>query len=92
MVYRNGTGPGCWYRPEHLLEIFERFYRVPNLEIANGEGSGLGLAICKGSLNVTEGKSGSRAPRAKGAPFPSPFLCIQIGFTAMVRNDQNLGC
>ena len=55
--------------PEHQVRVFERFYRVPNLETANVEGTGLGLAICKGIIECHGGKIWVKSTPGKGSAF-----------------------
>ena len=69
MVIVTVQDQGVGIVPEHQVRIFERFYRVPNLEIANVEGSGLGLAICKGIIECHGGKIWVKSSPGKGSAF-----------------------
>ncbi len=46
---------GCGIPPEHLVHLFDRFYRVPQTDGSNTSGIGLGLAIIKSILNAHSG-------------------------------------
>lgn len=48
--------PGAEIPPEHLLRIFDRFYRVDPARQHKGDGAGLGLAIVK---SIVEAHGGS---------------------------------
>lgn len=61
------TGPGI--APEHLLHVFERFYRAdPSRARASG-GAGLGLAIVKGIVEAHGGTVGVTSEPGHGATF-----------------------
>jgi len=60
------TGAGI--SPEHLLHIFERFYKVPGSAGANN-GYGLGLAISKSILLAVGGDISVQSEIGKGSIF-----------------------
>jgi signal transduction histidine kinase len=63
------TDRGVGIPPEHLLRVFERFYRVPSSQLAGIEGSGLGLAICKGIIERHGGQMWAKSVIDQGSAF-----------------------
>jgi signal transduction histidine kinase len=61
------TGEGI--APEHLLHVFERFYRVEKSRVRNEGGSGLGLAIVKQMVQAHGGKVWVESVVGKGSTF-----------------------
>ncbi len=57
-------GPGI--SPEHLPNLFKRFYRVPG---QGGYGSGLGLFICQKIIDAHGGKIQAESQPGKGTTF-----------------------
>jgi len=57
-------GPGI--SPEHLPNLFKRFYRVPG---QGGSGSGLGLFICQKIIDAHGGKISVESHPGKGTVF-----------------------
>ena len=62
--------PGSPIAPEHLLRLFDRFYRVDASRRKEGEGAGLGLAITK---SIVEAHVGSISASSKGGIFRFAF-------------------
>ncbi|HUY76251.1 MAG TPA: ATP-binding protein [Ktedonobacterales bacterium] len=63
------NGPGI---PPHLTDrIFDRFYRVEELDERNRNGVGLGLAICRGFVEAHQGRIwvSNRTDGTRGAVF-----------------------
>ena len=58
------TGPGI--PEEHLLKIFDRFWRVPGTKKT---GTGLGLSIAKGIVEAHGGKIWVESQLGKGSSF-----------------------
>lgn len=58
------NGPGI--APEHLANLFQRFYRVPG---QGGSGSGLGLFICKKLIEAHGGTINVESEPGKGTAF-----------------------
>ena len=58
------AGPGI--APEHLNNLFQRFFRVPG---QGGSGSGLGLFICKKIIEAHGGKLSVESRVGKGTAF-----------------------
>jgi signal transduction histidine kinase len=63
------TGPGI--SPEHLVRVFERFYRAETSQARPGttRGSGLGLAIAKSIVESHGGEIGVSSEVGNGATF-----------------------
>jgi signal transduction histidine kinase len=57
-------GPGI--SPEHLPNLFKRFYRVPG---QGGSGSGLGLFICQKIVDAHGGRISAESQPGKGTTF-----------------------
>lgn len=62
-------GPGL--TPEQQTHIWERFYRVPEIEVQSGSGVGLGLGlhICRTIIEQHGGQVGVESSIGKGATF-----------------------
>ena len=60
------TGHGI--PPESISHLFERFYRVPNLETMSS-GTGLGLSICKRIIEAHKGKIEVKSTVEEGTTF-----------------------
>jgi K+-sensing histidine kinase KdpD len=60
-------GPGI--PPEHLNQVFERFFRVPNDRRFSVPGAGLGLAICRGIVQAHGGRIWAENRATGGACF-----------------------
>jgi signal transduction histidine kinase len=69
-------GPGI--SPEHLPNLFKRFYRVPG---QGGSGSGLGLFICQKIVDAHGGKISVESQPGKGTAF-----FIDLPVEADIRN------
>jgi signal transduction histidine kinase len=59
------TGKGI--APEHLPQLFDKFYRVD--ESVQGKGTGLGLAICKALVEAQGGRIWVESAPGKGTRF-----------------------
>ena len=57
---------GCGIPAEHLLHVFERFYRVDPARSKNSGGAGLGLAIVKSVANLHGGDTQIQSSVAHG--------------------------
>ena len=60
---------GCGIPPEHLPQIFDRFYRVDSARSRNTGGSGLGLAICRTLAEVHGGQIHCESTTGNGTTF-----------------------
>jgi signal transduction histidine kinase len=58
------TGPGI--PQEHLLKVFDRFWRVPGTK---KKGTGLGLSIAKGIVEAHGGRIWAESQLGKGSSF-----------------------
>ena len=65
------TDKGIGIPPEHIEHLFERFYRVPGIDVQSGAGVGLGLGLHI-TRSVVERHGGGidvRSARGKGSTF-----------------------
>jgi two-component system, OmpR family, phosphate regulon sensor histidine kinase PhoR len=72
------TDDGIGIEEEHLLRIFERFYRTDSARSRDKGGTGLGLAICK---HIIEAHGQAIHVRS------TPDVGTSIGFTLETRKD-----
>lgn len=72
------TDDGIGIEEEHLLRIFERFYRTDSARSRDKGGTGLGLAICK---HIIEAHGQAIHVRS------TPDVGTSIGFTLESRKD-----
>ena len=68
-------GPGI--PPEERVQVFEKFYRLPQSQQVHHTGAGLGLAICKGLIEAHGGRIGIDG-RAGGGTVVSVCLPLQV--------------
>ncbi len=64
---------GIGIAPEHLIHIFDRFYRVDKARSRSGGGTGLGLAIVKGIAEQHGGRVAIVSEPGKGSTFTVCF-------------------
>lgn len=69
------TGPGI--PPDHLRNVFNRFYRVPNQQ-SSVRGTGLGLFICRRIIDSHEGKLWAESEVGKGTTFHITLPCERV--------------
>ncbi len=62
-------GPGI--TPEELAQVWQRFYKVPNIRVRNGSstGLGLGLYICRSIIEHHGGQVGVESQPGDGSTF-----------------------
>lgn len=61
------NGPGI--APEHIDDIWERYYKVDKTHIRSSVGSGLGLSIVKNVIEAHGGSTGVNSELGKGSQF-----------------------
>ena len=68
-VWVRDQGPGL--TPEQQAHLWERFYRVPGVEVQTGSGvgMGLGLHICKTIIEQHQGQVGVESVAGQGSTF-----------------------
>ena len=71
------TGPGI--SDEHMLHIFERFYRVEATHTT--EGTGIGLALTKELIDIHHGTIAVESMPAKGSVFTVTFPIEKSAYT-----------
>lgn len=69
------TGPGI--PPDHLRNVFNRFYRVPNQK-SSVRGTGLGLFICRRIIDSHEGELWAESEVGKGTTFHITLPCERV--------------
>ena len=69
------NGPGI--SPDHLNNIFNRFYRVPN-DIKSIRGTGLGLFICRRIIQSHYGEIWAESEVGKGTTFHITLPCEHV--------------
>ncbi len=65
-IFVEDQGPGI--AQQHLEHLFERFYRVPDTNVAT-HGTGLGLFICKEIIKAHGGSISVSSEVSKGTTF-----------------------
>jgi signal transduction histidine kinase len=71
------TGPGI--PPEHLDNVFERFYRVDASRTRGTGGSGIGLTIVKQLVEAHGGRVEARSSPGQGATFSFSLPTVRSG-------------
>lgn len=66
---------GCGIEPEHLSQLFERFYRADSAHTSNTGGSGLGLAIAKALVEAQGGRIWIESSIGKGTKVYFTLPC-----------------
>lgn len=64
---------GCGIAPEHLLRIFDRFYRVDKARSREAGGTGLGLSIVKHIMQMHKSEVLVESVEGKGSTFTLIF-------------------
>lgn len=67
ILYISDTGTGI--APEHLQQVFDRFYKVDAARKRGKQGTGLGLFICRMIIDGHEGKIDVKSELGKGTTF-----------------------
>lgn len=75
---------GLGIQPEHLPNLFKRFYRVPG---QGGSGSGLGLFICEKIIETHGGKISVESQPGAGTAF---LIDLPINQDLRSEGDQNV--
>lgn len=70
---------GCGISPEHLPNLFERFYRVDTGRSRQHGGSGLGLSICKSLVEAHGGTIKCEARVGEGSMFTVRLPLVTMG-------------
>lgn len=78
-------GPGI--APQHLDNLFQRFYRVPDSN-TSVRGTGLGLYICRKIIQAHNGEITARSVLGQGTTF---FIHLPIHPTLAGRQSSNVG-
>jgi len=78
------TGPGI--PPEHLTQLFQRFYRVPGIS-TSARGTGLGLYICRQLMNAHNGEINVESTVGEGTTFHI-YLPIQQAQLESVKTQE----
>jgi two-component system, OmpR family, sensor kinase len=81
IVSIHDTGPGL--APEHLLHIFDRFFRVDRGRNRAQGGSGLGLSIAQSIANAHGGRLEASSAVGQGSTFTAILPCA----AALATND-----
>jgi signal transduction histidine kinase len=68
-VHLTVSDTGAGIAPEHLPNIFERFYRADQARTAENGGSGLGLAIVRSLIEAHGGTVGVESTTGQGTTF-----------------------
>ncbi|MFZ8166532.1 two-component system sensor histidine kinase SrrB, partial [Staphylococcus aureus] len=67
ILYIKDTGTGI--APEHLQQVFDRFYKVDAARTRGKQGTGLGLFICKMIIEEHGGSIDVKSELGKGTTF-----------------------
>ncbi|SUM33141.1 respiratory response protein SrrB [Staphylococcus gallinarum] len=67
LLYITDTGTGI--APEHLEQVFDRFYKVDAARKRGKQGTGLGLFICRMIIDEHEGKILVKSELGQGTTF-----------------------
>ncbi len=63
------TDEGMGIAQQDLAHLFDRFYRVDNIEMKNVKGFGIGLYLCAEIINRHKGQIGVESEPGKGSTF-----------------------
>jgi signal transduction histidine kinase len=80
-------GPGI--SPEHIDQIFKRFYRVPE-QAANVRGTGLGLYICRQIIRAHGGQITVESKLGEGTTFHIYIPCGEVGAEKTVSSVEEV--
>jgi signal transduction histidine kinase len=72
---------GCGISPEHLPNVFERFYRVDSSRARSTGGAGIGLAVVKHLVEAHGGTVGATSVEGQGS-------CFSFVIPRFARNDR----
>ena len=67
ILYISDTGSGI--APEHLQQVFDRFYKVDTARKRGKQGTGLGLFICRMIIHEHGGTIDVKSTLGKGTTF-----------------------
>lgn len=81
MVSIQDLGPGI--QPEHIVHLFEKFYRIPD-QALDIHGTGLGLFICKQIIDAHKGEISAASEPGKGTTFS---VLLPMDSAQILRNN-----
>ena len=68
-LHINITDHGCGIPAESLPHVFEKFYRVPDIELADAHGAGLGLSLVREIAELHQGSVSVTSELGQGSVF-----------------------